>query len=92
MKNKLIALTQKLSDAGFQVEGFEYTASDLVRITFENSDLELIVNDTSAQVNDDECDQEKIKQFKKILSKYYTIEEEVKPAEIDIFTKLKNAA
>ena len=92
MKEKLITLTEKLTNAGFEIVGIDVEASDIVRIRFTDlNGLELLVNDSYAMIKEGECSEEKLLKLKKLVEKQYTIKDELESIDNDMFNKLLNA-
>jgi hypothetical protein len=92
MKEKIITLTEKLTNAGFEIVGIEIEASDIVRIKFTDlNGLELLVNDSYAMIKEGDCSKEKLLKFKKLVEKQYTIQDELESIDNDMFNKLLNA-
>ncbi len=93
MKEKLLSLTQKLTEAGFLIEGIEVESRDMVRIKFQKVDgLELIVNGSSAKIEAGKCTKIQLAKLKEILKKDYTIKDKLESLEEDMFSKLLNAS
>ncbi len=92
MKEKIITLTENLTNAGFEIVGIDVEASDIVRIRFTDlNGLELLVNDSFAMIKDGDCSKEKLKQLKKLVEKQYTLKDELESIDNDMFHKLLNA-
>lgn len=92
MKEKIITLTEKLTNAGFEIVGIDVEASDIVRIRFTDlNGLELLVNDSYAMIKEGDCSKVKLQQFRKIIEKQYTIKDELESIDNDMFNKLLNA-
>ena len=92
MKEKLIILTEKLTNAGFEIVGIEVEASDIVRIKFTDlNGLELLVNDSYAVIKEGECSDSKVQKLKKLVEKQYIIKDELESIDNDMFNKLLNA-
>ena len=89
MKDKLIDLTVKLTNAGFKISGLEVEASDLVRIRFQDlKGLELLVNSSFAKIDEGECTKDQIINLEKIVEKFYVIKNELISSDDDMFNKL----
>jgi hypothetical protein len=93
MKEKLLSLTQKLMNAGYQIEGIDVESRDMVRIKFKDiKGLELLVNGSLAMIEAGECQKGKLKQLKEILKADYKLVDDLEAFEEDIFTNLLNAS
>lgn len=92
MKEKLLALTQKLTNAGFNIEGMEVEAKDIVRIKFADlKGLQLIVNNTAAKIEEENCPEKTLNKIKKILQGDFELKETLASAEEDMFQSLLDA-
>lgn len=93
MKEKLLSLTQKLTEAGFQIEGIEVESREMVRIKFQKvNGLELIVNGSLAKIEAGDCTKLQLAKLKEIIKKDYTIKDSLESLEDDMFSKLLNAS
>jgi hypothetical protein len=93
MKEKLLSLTQKLMEAGFQIEGIEVESREMVRIKFQKvNGLELIVNGSFVKIEAGDCTKIQLAKLKKILKKDYSIKDKLDAFEEDMFSKLLNAS
>lgn len=93
VKENLIKLTSKLASEGFTISGMEVESIDLVKITFEDFEgLELIVNNSYAQIVEGKCNKEKLKKLQKLVSKIYTIKDDLQARANDMFSQLLNAS
>jgi hypothetical protein len=92
MKNKIITLTENLSQEGFKIKGIEVENNGIVRIKFlETDNLEVLVNNSSAKIKNGNCSKNTLTKLEKIVKKHYKIEKEIEPKS-DIFSKLLNAS
>jgi len=93
MKEKLMTLTQKLTKAGFTIEGMEVEAKDLVRIKFADlHGLQLLVNSTAAMIECGNCPEQLVTKIREILKADFELKDVLEPAEDDMFQKLMDAA
>ncbi|MHA1187255.1 MAG: hypothetical protein ACTSSK_10345 [Candidatus Heimdallarchaeota archaeon] len=89
MKNKILNLTYELASEGFSIAEMEVEGSDLVRIKFANHQgLELIVNNNDAKIIEGSCAGKILQDLIKLVKKQYTIKDEVKSIDEDMFNKL----
>ncbi|MHA1630098.1 MAG: hypothetical protein ACTSXO_10440 [Candidatus Heimdallarchaeota archaeon] len=93
MKEKLLTLTQKLTNAGFTIQGMEVEAKDIVRIKFVDlKGLQLVVNSTAAKIEEGNCPEKVLTKIKEILGTDFEIKETLESSEEDMFQSLLDAA